>query len=260
MSLDENLWKLGIANQFSTYSTAHVTTGTVTIATATVTIGGAFVDQSGKSGSVYAAYKDLFERLHEGQVSLLAKLTTTQRDALTGVNDGRQILNITTNAVECCNGGEWQNDSGIGVMLPVAFGTMFENNGSGSATNSTSKEWITAAAGQLDGNTLITFSSTATSDRLVIGTGGAGTYEVTFKTNFTNAGGNLTTASILLNGSAQTNLVDVHAGDSSEIRGLSNTSFLVLADADVISLHVVSSTASDVIDLYQTSVVIRRLT
>lgn len=109
MAGDYNLYAKGILNQFSTYSVAHVTTGAVTIATATITIGGAFVAQSSDSGSVYAAYRDLWERLNDGQVGLLPPLTTTEKDALTGVSDGVGLVDITRGRIEVRVGGVFQD-------------------------------------------------------------------------------------------------------------------------------------------------------
>ncbi len=125
MALDENLWKLGITNQFSTYTAAVVQTGSTYLATATITIGGALVAKSAIAGSKYAAYRDLFQRVHEGQEELLPKLTTTQRDALSSVQDGRTILNITTGRIECCLSGSWVNSGGeVGGLVHLATSTV----------------------------------------------------------------------------------------------------------------------------------------
>lgn len=260
MALDHNLWKLGIENQFSTYTTAHVTTGGVTVATATITIGGAYVNSSAPSGSVYAAYRDLFERLHEGQDDLLPKLTTTQKTALTGVNDGRQVLDITLNRVDCCNSGVWQSDAGIGVMAPAAYGNMFEDSATGSAMNPTTKQWITASGGVFDGNSLISFLNHADGDRLVVGTGGAGDYMIVASCGQTNSGSNRTTMTVHINDVDNTVIKDDQNANSINHRALVANGILTLADNDYLTLHIADpDTPANVISVFDCHLTIQRI-
>ncbi len=104
MAGDYNLYAKGILNKFSTYSVAHVTTGGVVVATATVTIGGAYVNRSGQCGDAYNAYKDLWERLNDGQIGLIPSLTTTEIAALT-IDDGTPVIDKTTSKLCTCIGG-----------------------------------------------------------------------------------------------------------------------------------------------------------
>jgi len=149
--------------------------------------------------------------------------------------------------------------SAVGTILAMSFGEMIEDNPAGSPVNSTTENWITASAGLLDSNSLVTFSDQATGDRLVIETGASGIYFVNFTTNFTNDGGNETTATIHVNDVEQTNLKAVHPGDSSSKNNLSGAGFLSLSDADFITFNVVSSTPSDVVELFQCNVNIQRM-
>lgn len=106
MAGDYNLYAKGILNKYSTYSVAHVTSGGVTVATATITSGGAYVNRSGQNGSVYAAYRDLWERLNDGQIGLIPSLTTTEISALS-VDDGTPVIDSTTSKLCTCIGGSF---------------------------------------------------------------------------------------------------------------------------------------------------------
>ena len=134
----------------------------------------------------------------------------------------------------------------------TAFSTMFENNAGGStiANASSFTGWVTATAGEQDDNGFAVFSSNATADRITINR--AGVYQVNFSVNFTNAGGNLTTAAIFLNG-VVTGLITGMAGDSGEIRQMGTGFPVALALADFIDLRL-ESTSSDNIDVYQIGV------
>lgn len=205
------------------------------------------------------AYRAIRGNLLTGENPLF-RSTTTQRNALTGIDSGTLIDNITTGLIERYNGTAWGSVAGTGTMKPVAFGEMVEDNSSGSSINTTSKLWDTASAGDLDANGLITFVNGANEDYLLVGTGGAGTYQVHFSCSFTNAGGNFTNAGIHKNGSEVGKMEDSHDGDSSEIRDLRGQGFLVLADADQIKMHVVSSTPSDVVTVYHCHITMKRMT
>ena len=203
------------------------------------------------------AYQKIRHQLLKGETPSFVS-TTTQRDALTGVDQGTQIYNITSGRDEVYTGSAWISAGGSGVMLPAAYGNMYENNESGSAMNSTTKRWITAAAGKLDGNGIVTFSDNATGDRLVIGTGGAGDYFIDAKCDQTNAGGNVSKMVIQVNG-VDTIIEDEHASDSGDHRQLNTSNILTLADNDYLSMYVVSSTPIDVITAHHTSLTVRRL-
>lgn len=111
MAGNYNLYAKGILNQFSTYSVAHVTTGAITVATATVTAGGAYVNDSGKCGGLYTAYKVLWARLNDGQTDLITPLTTTEIDALSGIDDGVQVIDKTLGRMKICVGGIFKSPS-----------------------------------------------------------------------------------------------------------------------------------------------------
>ncbi|MCP4984842.1 MAG: hypothetical protein GY928_01895 [Colwellia sp.] len=134
----------------------------------------------------------------------------------------------------------------------MAYGSMYENNGSGSTISNTSsfKGWVTATAGQTDVNGFVAFESNATADRLNINQDGD--YYVTFSTSFTNDGGNVTTASVFIDG-VETDLSSSRQGDSGEIRTMGNSFILSLSSGEYIDLRF-ESTSSDDVDIYQTSV------
>ncbi len=147
-----------------------------------------------------------------------------------------------------------------GTMEPAAFGEMVEDNSAGSNINTTTKLWDTANVGELDPNGIVTYLNTANGDELKIGTGGAGTYQIHFSCTFTNAGGNLTKAGIHKNGTQVDKLEDSHAGDSAAQRDLRGSGFLVLADNDLITLHVISATPSDLVKIYHGHITLNRIT
>ena len=258
MAGDFNLYKNGCDNLATVTSTSHVTPGSGTIATAIMVSGPNIV--SGSDGSVFAAYKDLWERLNDGQTGLVPSLTTTQIAALTGIDDGVQVIDSTLGRLDVCIGGVFSNAAGQGTMAPSAFGEMVEDNASGSDINVTTKVWDTASVGDLDPNGLVTFVNGTNEDYLLVGTGGAGTYQIHFSVTFTNAGGNVTSAGIHKNSSEVGKMEDTHAGDSAEHRDLRGQGFLVLADADQIKLHVVSATPSDVVTAYHAHITMKRMT
>lgn len=184
--------------------------------------------------------------------------TTTQRDALTSIDQGTQIYNITTARDEVYTGTTWTSAAGAGVMSPVAFGDIFEDSETGTVMNSTTKTWVGATLRKVDSNGIVTFADNSTGDRLVIGTGGAGDYEIEMKCDQTNAGGNVSKMTLQVNG-VDTTISDEHASDSGDHRQLSAHGILTLADNDFLVMHVVSSTASDVVTGFHVSLTIKRL-
>ena len=192
--------------------------------------------------------------------SIIPSVTTTQRNAATGVSAGYPIYNQTEGRIECYNGSSWPSSAGAGTMLPVAFGEMVEDNSSGSSINTTTKLWDTASVGELDPNGLITFVNGTNEDYLLVGTGGAGTYQLHFSITGTNAGGNEVVAGIHLNDVEVDKMRDTHDWDSAEKRDLRGQGFLELVDADKIKLHVVSSTASDVVTVFHAHITMKRMT
>ena len=67
---------------------------------------------------------------------------TAQKNALTGIDRGTTVFDITLARSDCFNTSAWNSSAGIGVMSPSAYGNMFEDSATGSAMNPTTKEWI----------------------------------------------------------------------------------------------------------------------
>lgn len=119
------IYQKGIPNQFPLLSISHVTTGGITVATAIVIAGGAFKAKSGPNGSVYSAYRDLWERLNDGQIGLTPSLTAAEIGTLSDIDDGVQIINKTTGREEICIGGIFTNTSGeAGGLVHLPIGTV----------------------------------------------------------------------------------------------------------------------------------------
>lgn len=160
--------------------------------------------------------------------------------------------------VDDTNWVNFGSSDSAGASVTLAYGSMYENNSSGSATDSTAHTWITAGVGKLDSDGVITFSDNSGGDRLVVGTDGAGDYEVQFAASFTNAGGKDVTGTVYKNGVATT-IIDVIEGDSNKQRNILSYGILTLAAADYITLHLVSETASDLVDIYHCHLIIEQL-
>jgi len=257
MTTDHNLWINDINNRFTVTSLTDVTDGDGFVATSVIS--GNTIN-SGWRMSLWDAYKDLREKILgiTSDETVLPKSTTTQAASLDPVEDGVEILNITESRQEICLSGVFVNTAGDGTMAPSAFGDIFENNESGSIIDSTTKKWVTATLRNTDANGIITFLADSTGDRLVVGTGGAGTYRIFAKCDQTNAGGNITTMTIQVN-DVDTTIADEHASDSGDHRPLYAMGTWVLNDGDFLNMKVESSTLSDVITAFHTSIFMQRL-
>lgn len=254
---DHLLWKNDIENRFSPTSLTDALTGAIYIATSVIS---GVTTNSGVHMSQWDAYKDLRERLLNGDTTLLPKSTTTQRDALSGIVDGTVILNTTTGKEEICNSSSWASVSGSTTMSDVAYGSMFQHNTSGDAMETTNKVWITASQGVVDANGLITFVSDDTNgDYLLVGTGGAGDYQIIVTCDVTNAGNNETTMAVHINGSDATDIEDEEDTNSTKPRTLAAHGIHALSEGDKIAIHMVSSTPADVVKTYDCHVTIQRL-
>ena len=256
MAGDYNLYAKGCTNLSTVTSVSHVTIGSVTIATADMVTGSDI--KSTEAGSVYAAYKDLWERVNDGQTGLIPSLTTTEIAALSGIDDGVQVINKTLGRLDVCTGSAFVSAAGAGIMKPAAYGSMYENNSSGSAMNSSTKQWITASAGKFDSNSLITFLNHADGDRIVVGTGGAGDYIIIASCGQTNGGNNQSIMTVHKNGTDLTELQDDQNSNTTFHRPLVANGILTLADNDYLTLHIVSATPADIIKVHNCHLTIQR--
>ncbi len=139
----------------------------------------------------------------------------------------------------------------------MAYGNMFENNGSGTGINNAGsfKGWVSATAGKLDENGFVSFASNATADRLVINK--SGDYMVSFSASFTNEGGNRTTGSIFLS-NVESSLTTEREGDSSTLAVMANSMPLTIANGEYIDLRF-ESTSNDDLEVYNVSVTAIRI-
>ncbi len=253
---DYNLWKNGITHAFSPTTLTDAAEGSGFVATAVIS---SVTTNSDWKMSQWDAYLDLYEKLHDGQRPT-PKSTTTEASALSGVLDGTPILNITTNRFEICNNAAFQNSAGIGTMSPAAYGNMFEDSSTGSAMNSTTKQWITASGGIFDGNSLITFSDNSLGDRLVVGTGGAGAYMVVASCGQTNSGSNRTRMNLHVNDVGSIVIKDDQNASSVNHRALVANGIVTLADADYLTLHIADpDTPANVISVFDCHLTIQRI-
>lgn len=122
---DYLLWKNDIENRFSPTSLTDTVDGSLYTATAIIS---AVTTKSGVHMSLWDAYKDLREKLLDGDITLIPISTTTQRDALIGIVNGTIILNITTSREEICSSSTWMSSAGSGIMDNTAYGSMYEHN------------------------------------------------------------------------------------------------------------------------------------
>ncbi len=117
---DYLLWKNDIENRFSPTPLTDALTGSIYIATAIIS---SVTTKSGEHTSQWDAYKDLRERLLNGDDKLLPHSTTTQRDALSGIVAGTVIDNITIGRLEKYNGTAWINVSRRSNAISITAST-----------------------------------------------------------------------------------------------------------------------------------------
>ncbi|MEE9367035.1 MAG: hypothetical protein V3W44_10135 [Dehalococcoidales bacterium] len=257
MTMDKNIYINDLMHRYASHTFTETTVGSMT----NVAFKDSGSDTVGEATKLLAidAYHSIRLDLLGGETPAFV-MTTTEQAALSSVDQATPAYNITTGRSETYTGSAWIGAAGAGAMADSAFGEMVEDNSSGSTIHATSHLWNTASAGEVDANGLITISSLTDKSVLVVNTGGAGTYRVSFECRYTNAGGNDTTASIYQNATQISDLQDTGPGDSGEKRKLSDGGFLVLADDDQIVLEVVSATLTDVITLYHCHVTMTRMT
>jgi len=252
---DKNLYANDLIHRYALHTFTELTVSSMTLVTFK-NAGGTIITLS-KNLDVIDAYRDIRSNLLDGETPAFQS-TTTQRNALTNLDQATLIYNITTSKFEIYIGTAWLSVAGSGVMAPSAYGSMYENNETGSPINATSKGWVTATAGVFDTNSIVTFLNNSSADRLVIGTGGAGNYQVEAKCDQTNAGGNTTLMVVLVNG-INSIVKDEHASDSGDHRQLTANGIVTLADNDYLSIWVASQVPPDLITAYHSSLTINRL-
>jgi len=254
---DKNLYINDLLARNSGYSFTESTTNSII----TVTFkDGSSVTQAEATGlTLIDAYRKIRLDVLNGEIPAFLS-TTTQRDALTNVDRSTIIDNITTGYLERYNGTSWGNIAGTGIMSPAAYGNMYENNSAGSAMESTNKTWITATAGIVDANSLITIVKDATNgDYFLVGTDGAGDYAVIIDTKQTNAGNNDTTLTVQIDGVDTLVTKDEQDSSSTKPTSLDATGILSLVATNKLRVHMVSATPADIVKSYHTHFYIHRL-
>jgi len=101
---DYNLWKNDITNRFSPTSLTNAVQGSGFVATSVIS---SVTTNSAYHMSLFDAYLDLRLKLLNGDDTLLPTSTTTQRDALSGIDQGTHLYNITIGRDEVYNGTAW---------------------------------------------------------------------------------------------------------------------------------------------------------
>ena len=256
MSHHEELYKKDLENRFPSDTIVRVVTGSL------VTYqrkNGSTVLTEFTAGDAETAVFELRRGLVGGE-DVFPELTTQQRDALTNVEPSTPIINISVGReLEIFNGTNWVRPGGTTSHKAVDYGEMYQDNDTGDSIDATNKTWVTAVAGILDGNTLVTFANNALGDRLVCGVGAAGNYVLHFSSNFTVAGNIEVAAAIRKNGVALPHLKDGAQGIAGRKEGLRISGFVTLADNDYIDVHIVAVTPGNVVKVYQTNIHIYRL-
>jgi len=257
---DYNLWKNDIENRNPTYSVSHVAVGSGFKVKVVETIGGAVVIEGAFTMTLWNAYKSLRLTLLGGE-NLIPLSTTVQRDALGTILDGTRMWNKDLKRLEICSDGgtAWFSAGGFGLVAPAAYGEMNMNETNGDPVDASSHNVTSFSPGILDTNSLVTFSDNSTGDRLVIGVGGAGLFDMQYNCNFTNDGGEETVSSIFRNGNELLKTMDTRAGDSSDVRGLRGSVFQILNENDYLTMNIVSEEVSDRIETYQCSIKVYRV-
>ena len=155
------------------------------------------------------------------------------------------------------------NNDGVATFRQ-SYGEMYENNASGTSitltTSGTYYGWVSATSGELKGTNYVTFSDNATADRLVIGTNGAGIYDIDVTFSFTGSNSQTITGSIFKNDSEITKLSARRGlGTSPPIGNANISGKLSLAANDYIDLRFSSSESSASITIYNINVSLTRI-
>lgn len=255
--MDESIVKNDLLHRFAGYSFVETAINDMTLVEFKDV--GLNVVSATKKPSIVDCYSAIREDVLDGRTPLFLS-TTTQRDALTNVDTGLPIWNITLGLEECFDDTTWVSAEGVGRMSPVAYGNMFEDSASGSAMNGTTKQWITANGGVFDPNNLISFLNHADGDRLVVGTGGSGDYMVVASCGQTNSGSNRTTMEVHISDNDTTVIKDDQNANSTDHRPLVANGILALLDDDYLTLHIFDpDTPSNVIKIFDCHLTIQRI-
>lgn len=208
---------------------------------------------SAKKMNVVDAYRSIRNHMLEGE-NLPFLVSTTDRDKFQDLMEATFIFNITNLRNESYHNKKWASSAGPGLMNPVAFGHMNEENESGTIV---SDGWITGKLHASDANGIITFLDHAIADRLVIGIAGTGEYTVNFSSTFIQSGNVPVTATVFINGT-KTNIKDSHKGDPILLSDLSHQDHVSLSAGDYLDLRF--STPNGEITIYHTELFIQRIT
>ena len=255
---DYNIWKNDIKNRFPFGVISENDEGDGFVVD--VVISGV-THKSAWQMSLWDAYKNLREQLLGGIEGILPKSTTAQRDALTGILDGAELLNVDTQRAEVCFGSEWISTGGTTSGSIVAFGSLWQDEAAGTSiamTANTYAGWVSAYAGHKDKNNIISFLGSAVADRLVVGAAGTGVYMVEFHASLKNSGNNLVTAAVHVNGVEKTSVKMSAQANSAQAIHLSSAGPLPFAATDYLDLRFESSSTST-LTLYQANLNLDRI-
>lgn len=249
--MDEMIWYYDIMTRFSPTSLSYssVTHQATAIISGVTTI-------SMPKVNAWLAYRHLrckLLKISDEDCSMFhPELTTAQINLLTvaSIISGFGVWNVTTNSMNVCEDGTWATTS-AGL-----FGSMYENNASGSVVgsgNGTITGWTSAIEGPSNSN--FEFVNNAGGDRIKILV--AGTYPVWFHTSFTGANNVSDVRGAIYKNGTITSILDNRIGHSSRQRTISALGNLICAVDDYIDLHLVSTTLStETIKVYNTHVLV----
>ncbi len=129
---DYNLWVNDIEHRFSPTSLTHTLNGSIYTAFAVIS---SVTTRSGERTSLFNAYESLRERLLEvgENTTILPLSTTTERDALTNIENGTVIENITIGRNEFFDGLVWRNVSRKSSVTGITASTT-QSQGNGALT------------------------------------------------------------------------------------------------------------------------------
>lgn len=257
---NHQIWKDDITNRFPALtSLSDAVVGDGYIATAIIS---GVTTNSAWQMSLWDAWINLRGQLLQGLERPLPELTTTQRDALTGMMAGTPLFNKTNGRIEVWSGTEWMGAGGSGPSAGAnsAFGAMYENNPAGTdiSVSAAYGGWVSATEGSLSSDGIITFVGDTTADRLLIGPGGAGIYMASFHASLTSSGRKDITAAIHRNGIELVEVKMTSTGDNNKLIHMASEGPIELANTNYIDLRFKSETA-DTVSLRHANVNLVRL-
>lgn len=150
------------------------------------------------------------------------------------------------------------------VPKSPSYANMYEYNSGGTVLTMTSADvyygWKTAGQAYAAGSSYIQFSDNATADRLLVGTSGAGIYDVNFNLSFGGTANVLIRGAVHLNGTAQDNLrFRRKLGDAGDEGSAGFHGQISMVSGDYLDVRLSADNAASVVNIYCCGLAVERI-